>query len=137
MSDNYKVGYGNPPLHGRFQKGRSGNPAGRRAEQERFASVLREELASEIVMKIGDQKIKASVMRGLTKMMINMALSGDKKAISELMRQINRYFPERTTTEDATLPPSEEDMKLLEDYVQRRLAEDQPDEGGSSDADEF
>lgn len=137
MSDDYDVGYGRPPKNGQFQKGRSGNPAGRRAEQERFASVLREELASEIVMKIGDQKIKASVMRGLTKLMINMALSGDKKAISELMRQINRYFPERTTTEDATLPPSEEDMKLLEDYVRRRLAEDQPVAGGSSDDDEF
>jgi len=137
MSDDYEVGYGRPPKNGQFQKGRSGNPAGRRAEQERFASVLREELASEIVMKIGDQKIKASVMRGLTKLMINMALSGDKKAISELMRQINRYFPERTTTEDATLPPSEEDMKLLEDYVRRRLAEDQPVAGGSSDDDEF
>lgn len=137
MSDDYDVGYGRPPKNGQFQKGRSGNPAGRRAEQERFASVLREELASEIVMKIGDQKIKASVMRGLTKLMINMALSGDKKAISELMRQINRYFPEQSTTEDATLPPSEEDMKLLEDYVRRRLTEDQPVEGGSSNDDEF
>jgi len=137
MSDDYDVGYGRPPKHGQFQKGRSGNPSGRRAEQERFASVLREELASEIVMKIGDQKIKASVMRGLTKMMINMALSGDKKAITELMRQINRYFPERMSTEDATLPPSEEDMKLLEDYVRRRLAESLPAAGGSPDDDEF
>ena len=137
MSDDYEVGYGRPPKNGQFQKGRSGNPSGWRAEKERFASVLREELASEIVMKIGDQKIKASVMRGLTRLLINQALSGDKKAISELMRQINRYFPEQSTTEDATLPPSEEDMKLLEDYVRRRLAEDQPVEGGSSNDDEF
>ena len=27
--DDQKVGYGNPPAHSRFQKGRSGNPPGR------------------------------------------------------------------------------------------------------------
>lgn len=46
MSDDHDVGYGRPPKHGQFRKGQSGNPAGRRVEQERFAAVLREELAS-------------------------------------------------------------------------------------------
>lgn len=32
MSDDYEVGYGRPPKHGQFQKGKSGNPSGRRAE---------------------------------------------------------------------------------------------------------
>ena len=122
MSDDYEVGYRRPPENGRFKKGQSGNPAGRRTEQERFASVLREELASEIVMKIGDKKLKASVMRGLTKLLINMALAGDKKAIAELMRQINRYFPEPPPADDASLPPAEEDLEILENFVRRRLA---------------
>ena len=122
MSDDYDIGYGRPPEHGQFKKGHSGNPAGRRVEQERFAAVLREELANEIVMKIGDKKLKASVMRGFTKMLINMALAGDKKAISELMRQINRYFPEPAVSEDASLPPTDEDLEILENFVRRRLA---------------
>lgn len=122
MSDDYEVGYRRPPENGRFKKGQSGNPAGRRTEQERFASVLREELASEIVMKIGDKKLKASVMRGLTKLLINMALAGDKKAIAELMRQINRYFPEPPPADDTLLPPAEEDLEILENFVRRRLA---------------
>ncbi|AZQ65904.1 hypothetical protein EF888_01385 [Silicimonas algicola] len=121
MSDGYDVGYRRPPEHGRFKKGQSGNPAGRRTEQERFATVLREELANEIVMKVGDKKLKASVMRGLTKLLINMALAGDKKAIAELMRQINRYFPETHAAEDASLPPTEEDLQILENFVRRRL----------------
>ncbi len=137
MSDDYDVGYGRPPKHGQFQKGRSGNPAGRRTEQERFASVLREELASEIVMKIGDQKIKASVMRGLTKLMINMALSGDKKALSELMRQINRYFPEPPATEDTSLPLADDDQKILENFIRRRLEQDQKSEKARPDVNEF
>ncbi|GKY89835.1 DUF5681 domain-containing protein [Sinisalibacter aestuarii] len=137
MSDDFEVGYGRPPKHGQFRKGRSGNPAGRRAEQERFASVLREERANEIVMKIGDKKIKASVMRGLTKLMINMALSGDKKALSELMRQINRYFPEPPAHEDASLPPTDDDLRILESYVRRRLAQDQRGEGEADDDQQF
>ena len=137
MADDYDVGYGRPPQSGRFKKGQSGNPAGRRAEQERFASVLREELANEIVMKIGDKKIKASVMRGLTKLMINMALTGDKKALSELMRQINRYFPEPPASEDGSLPPAEEDLKILENYVRRRSVQVGKDEEEINDAHEF
>lgn len=128
MSDEYEVGYGRPPHSGRFKKGRSGNPAGRRTEQERFASVLREELANEIVMKIGDKKIKATVMRGLAKVMINMALAGDKKAMSELIRQINRYFPELPEAEDTSLPPAEEDLRILENFVRRHLASDKTGE---------
>lgn len=128
MSDDYEIGYGRPPESRRFRKGQSGNPAGRRAEQERFASVLREELASEIVMKIGDKKIKSTVLRGLTKLMISMALAGDKKALSELMRQINRYFPEPPAHDDTSLPPAEEDLKILENFIRRQTARRQPSE---------
>jgi len=136
MADDYNVGYGRPPKHGQFRKGQSGNPAGRRTEQERFASVLREELASEIVMKIGDKKLKASVLRALTKMMINMALAGDQKAIAELMRQINRYFPESLAADDASLPPTEEDLQILENFLRRHAVVSGSNEEGSHD-DEF
>ena len=137
MPDDYEVGYGRPPESGRFRKGQSGNPAGRRAEQERFASVLREELANEIVMKIGDKKIKSTVLRGLTKLMINMALTGDKKALSELMRQINRYFPELPDAADTSLPPAEEDLKILENFMARQLAQVQRSEEEVNNADDF
>lgn len=135
--DDDDVGYGRPPKHGQFRKGQSGNPAGRRVELERFATVLREELAREIVMKIGDQKVTATVMRGLTRLVVQQALSGDWKAVSELMRQINRYFPERSAGEDASLPPSEEDVKLLEDYVRRRLGGQGPGPAEGSHDDDF
>lgn len=135
--DDDDVGYGRPPKHGQFRKGQSGNPAGRRVEQERFAAVLREELAREIVMKIGDQKVTATVLRGLARLMVQQALGGDWKALSELMRQINRYFPERPAAEDASLPPSAEDLKLLEDYVRRRLGDRGPGKAEGKDDDEF
>ncbi len=135
--DTDDVGYGRPPKHGQFRKGSSGNPEGRRVEQERFASVLREELATEITMKIGDTKVKATVLRGLTRLVIQQALSGDSRAITELMRQINRYFPERPMAEDASLPPSKADLKLLEDYVRRKSGNQGPQMAEASDDDDF
>jgi len=137
MADDYDVGYGRPPRRGQFQKGQSGNPAGRRAEQDRFASVLHEELANEIVMKIGDKKVKASVMRGLTKLLINMALSGDKRAITELMRQINRYFPAVSEPEGADLPPTEEDLMILDNFVRRKLTQGSATDEEANDGGEF
>jgi hypothetical protein len=54
--DSYQVGYGRPPVHSRFQKGRSGNPGGKRRPQiplrETFEVVLTECLnASEGVLR--------------------------------------------------------------------------------------
>ena len=40
----YKVGYGKPPLHTRFRKGRSGNPRGRPPRPTDLASLLIEAL---------------------------------------------------------------------------------------------
>jgi hypothetical protein len=40
----YEVGYGKPPLHTRFRKGQSGNPAGRPRRPKNFAAVLRRAL---------------------------------------------------------------------------------------------
>ena len=131
--DDY-VGYRHPPKSGRFRKGQSGNPAGRRAERDRFADVLREELAQEITLKVGDRKETVTVLRGLTKMLINLAIAGNHKAFGELIRQINRYMPDPPEAADTSLPPSEEDLELLEDYMRRRLLDGS--EGGRRDKSE-
>ena len=40
MSDDYKVGYGKPPAKSKFQKGKSGNPSGRRWRRNRPEEAL-------------------------------------------------------------------------------------------------
>lgn len=50
-SDDDGVGYGRPPKHGRFQKGQSGNPFGRRGKKPK------PETQSEIVRRIRDEKL--------------------------------------------------------------------------------
>ena len=36
----YEVGYGKPPLHTRFQKGKSGNPKGRPRGKKNMSTLL-------------------------------------------------------------------------------------------------
>jgi hypothetical protein len=49
----YKVGYRQPPLHTRFQKGKSGNPRGRAKDKLNIASALRRALVEKVVIKEG------------------------------------------------------------------------------------
>jgi hypothetical protein len=42
----YEVGRGRPPAHSRFQRGRSGNPGGRKKESKNFKTILEAILAA-------------------------------------------------------------------------------------------
>jgi len=79
-----QTGYGNPPMHTRFTKGRSGNPKGRPKGSQNLATIL---------VKAGRQRIKVTEngrTRHISKFeasmlqLMNQAVSGDLKAIREL-----------------------------------------------------
>jgi Family of unknown function (DUF5681) len=83
--DDYKVGYGRPPLRTRFKKGKSGNPKGKRKKSPDLSEIIGEELESSRYVEIDNKREKLSITRLLVKQYIRMALKGNIKAILSLL----------------------------------------------------
>lgn len=84
--DDYEVGFGKPPKHTQFQKGRSGNPKGRPKGSKNIPMLIR---------KIFDEKVLVNGPRGqrwVTKLeagitqLANKAAKGDLKAINQAIQ---------------------------------------------------
>jgi Family of unknown function (DUF5681) len=77
----YDVGYGKPPLHSRFRKGRSGNPKGRPKGTRNFATVFMEAMNRSVTINENGKRKKISKLAAAVTQLANDAARGDKKAI--------------------------------------------------------
>src|SRR5438309_11639007 len=82
----YRVGYGKPPQHTRFRKGRSGNPKGRPKRAESFARLARRTLNERIAIKENGERRVISKLEAVLKQLINKAATGDARAIREIIK---------------------------------------------------
>jgi Family of unknown function (DUF5681) len=67
----YDVGYGKPPSATRFQKGRSGNPTGRRRGSKNLSIILDEELERRIVVRENGKQKTITKRRASMKQLVN------------------------------------------------------------------
>lgn len=84
--DDYEVGFGKPPKHTQFQKGRSGNPKGRPKGSKSIPQLVREIFDEKVIVKgPGGQRSITKLAAGLTQL-ANKAASGDLKAIQQAIQ---------------------------------------------------
>jgi uncharacterized protein DUF5681 len=108
------TGYGNPPLHTRFRKGRSGNPSGRPRQAESLASLLARELDGVVELGEEGQREMLSKRQAIARRLVDQATAGQMRAIKQLVDMLES---EKYLAPEPELPPSPFPL------IQARLAE--------------
>jgi hypothetical protein len=113
------VGYQKPPKHSQFQKGQSGNPAGRAKGSKNFRTVWREEMAQQVTVKENGVSKQVDVIRAVILALKNEAISNrNLRAILKIIDHSRDY-----ADEDAA-GPNENRLKSSEDDILKRFKRD-------------
>lgn len=132
MHDGYEIGYGKPPKHGQFKKGRSGNPKGRPKGARNLKTELEEELAEPILVKEAGKPRKVSKQRAVIKSLLAKALGGDARAAGVLINMIVRLLADVGEAE-AGQDISADDQAILQRFRAQVLREVAKTEEGNDD----
>jgi len=129
----YDVGFGKPPAHTRFAKGRSGNPRGRPKGSSNLATLLEQELNAPVIINENGQRKRVTKLQAAVKQLVNKAASGEPRALQQLLG-LNRLLDE-SAGENALEPLSREfDQQLIRGVLkrmQRKSTEDREDDNES------
>lgn len=82
----YEVGYGKPPVHSRFQKGRSGNPKGRKKGSKNLSTLVKELLDERIAVNTPTGRRNVSRIEMLLRRLIEIGAKGNPRAIEQILR---------------------------------------------------
>lgn len=90
----FEVGYGKPPKHTRFKKGKSGNPTGRPKKAQDFDAALLREARSPITINENGRQVRLSKHDVIIKQLINNAMKG-KNSDLRMFREAYREACEK------------------------------------------
>lgn len=77
QSPDYEVGYGKPPAHTQFKKGKSGNPRGRPKGSISLAKRMQQELGEKVTISENGRQRTVTKFVAASKQIINRAVQGD------------------------------------------------------------
>jgi hypothetical protein len=143
----YAVGYGKPPTHTRFRKGRSGNPGGRPRGMTagRATALALKELYRPVPVREGDKVVKMPAIQAVLRSKVALAAKGNgpaQRALFEIARVLEKeHAAEMAANEQlrAKTPMSEVEaarrIAFALDSIRRRQLLRQKDEASVSDKD--
>jgi hypothetical protein len=84
---NYQVGYAKPPRKTRFEKGKSGNPAGRVKGSKNVSKLLLQALGEPVVVTENGERKRITKGEAMIKQLVNKGASGDARSIQLLLAE--------------------------------------------------
>jgi Family of unknown function (DUF5681) len=87
-SRDYAVGYGKPPLHTRFQKGRSGNPKGRPRGTKNMSTLLSDALNGSVSVVENGRRKKITKREAIITQLVNKSASADLRATQMVLAML-------------------------------------------------
>ena len=133
-NDSKKVGYGKPPKHSQFAKGKSGNPKGRPKGSQNLATLLQKITRQRVSVTENGRSREISKAEAIFVQMVNKALRGDLGATHEL-RFWTQWLEESAK---ATAPPAvihEDDQAVIAGIIERIQQVEKPLSVNSNDSD--
>jgi hypothetical protein len=128
----YEVGYCKPPIHSRFQPGRSGNPAGRRKGVRNLMTDVKRTLGTPVKVKEGGRTRTKSTQEGALMVLREKALRGDARALDRLLELAFRFNNDAVEIGPAQ-PLSADDRAILAAYEAEVTAARTPAIAGAPD----
>jgi Family of unknown function (DUF5681) len=113
----YEMGYGKPPLHTRFQKGKSGNPKGRPRGKKNMSTLLSTALNASIVVVANGRRKKITKREAIVTQLVNKSAAADLKATQIVLAML------RESQDDGSADPAvfaEADHEIIR-RIQARL----------------
>ena len=109
----YEIGYGKPPRHTRFQRGRSGNPNGRPKGAQNLATLLSEALNEMVTVAENGRRRKISKRQAIITQLINRSAQADLKA-TQILLPVMQDVERRSETAPAEADFDAADQKVIE-----------------------
>jgi len=97
---NYQVGYAKPPRKTRFERGKSGNPAGRVKGSKNVSKLLLEALGEPVVVNENGERKRITKGEAMIKQLVNKGASGDARSIQLLLAEMRSRL-------ESELPPDQ------------------------------
>lgn len=135
MPADYEVGYGRPPSHTRFQKGRSDNPRGRPKGARNFGTELQEALGQTVLVREGGVARRVTRRGAVVLSLLAKALKGDVRAAALLIAAEQRAdAAKQGAPDDEALSAEEaEVMAGFEARLRERLRRERGGEGSGGE----
>ena len=105
--DECQVGYGRPPKHSQFKRGRSGNPSGKPGSKNHAAVLMRKALLQPVLIKQNGRLRRVTKLETIAIQLVNKATQGTYQSIRRLFSYCSWLHSELTepSRKGGGLPP--------------------------------